>query len=92
MGKPDQEVFMFRQTVMLAAAVTLATPSAAFAWRQTGHRVIGEIAQGNISGKTRAEIDLILGEEDLAEASTWADEERSNPDNFWQREADPTIT
>lgn len=80
---------MFRQTVMLAAAVTLATPSAAFAWGQTGHRVIGEIAQENISGKTRAEIELILGEEDLAEASTWADEERSNPDNFWQREAGP---
>ena len=80
---------MFRRTVMLAAAAALATPSAAFAWGQTGHRVIGEIAQENISGKTRAEIELILGEEDLAEASTWADEERSNPDDFWQREAGP---
>ena len=80
---------MFCRTVMMVAAAALVTPSAAFAWGQTGHRVIGEIAQENISGKTRAEIELILGEEDLAEASTSADEERSNPDNFWQREAGP---
>ena len=80
---------MFRRTATLAAAIALAVPSAANAWGQTGHRVIGEIAQEHISGKTRAEIELILGKEDLAQASTWADEERSNPDSFWQREAGP---
>ena len=80
---------MFRRTATLAAAIALAVPSIANAWGQTGHRVIGEIAQEHISGKTRAEIELILGEEDLAQASTWADEERSNPDTFWQREAGP---
>lgn len=78
---------MFCRTATLAAAVALAVPSVANAWGQTGHRVIGEIAQEHISGKTRAEIELILGKEDLAQASTWADEERSNPDTFWQREA-----
>jgi hypothetical protein len=30
-----------------------------------------------------------LGEEDLAQASTWADVARLNPDTFWQREAGP---
>jgi hypothetical protein len=30
---------------------------------------IGEIAQEHINGRTRAEIELILGEEDLAQAS-----------------------
>lgn len=80
---------MFRRTATLAAAITLAVPSVANAWGQTGHRVIGEIAQEHISGKTRAEIELILGQEDLAQASTWADEERSNPDDFWQRKAGP---
>ena len=41
------------------------------------------------SGRTAAAIEQILGEEDLAEASTWADEERSNPATFWQTEAGP---
>lgn len=80
---------MFRRSTTLAAIVALSIPSIAHAWGQTGHRVIGAIAQERISGKTRAEIELILGEEDLAQASTWADEERSNPSTFWQREAGP---
>lgn len=80
---------MFRRTATLVTAIALTMPSAAYAWGQTGHRVIGEIAQENINGKTRAEIELILGEEDLARASTWADEERSNPSDFWQRDAGP---
>ena len=80
---------MLRRTATLAAAIALAVPSVGNAWGQTGHRVIGEIAQKHISGKTRAEIELFLGEEDLAQASAWADEERSNPDTFWQREAGP---
>jgi len=80
---------MIFRTGLVAAAVTVCLPSPAAAWGQTGHRVIGEIADERISGKTRAEIELIMGEEDLAEASTWADEERSNPAVFWQREAGP---
>ena len=75
------------KTVLAAAAIAICLPSPAAAWGQLGHRVIGEIAGERISGKTRAELELILGEEDLAEASTWSDEQRSNPATFWQREA-----
>ena len=57
---------MFRRTATLAAANAFAVPSVANAWGQTGHR---EIAQEHINGRTRAEIELILGEEDLAQAS-----------------------
>lgn len=81
---------MLKRTALLAtvtAALCVSAPAAA--WGQLGHRVIGEIAEERISGKTRAEIALILGEEDLAEASTWADEQRSNPAAFWQDEAGP---
>jgi hypothetical protein len=80
---------MTYKAVLIAATVAASLPSPAAAWGQLGHRVIGEIADERTSGKTRAEIELILGEEDLAEASTWADEERSNPAVFWQREAGP---
>ena len=75
------------RSALIAAVIAVWLPSPAAAWGQVGHRVIGEIADDRISGKTRAEIELILGEEDLAEASTSSDEERSNPNHFWQREA-----
>lgn len=74
---------------LLAAAIVLCQPSPALAWGQLGHRVIGDLTEERINGKTRAEIALILHEEDLAEASTWADEQRSNPEGFWQKEAGP---
>lgn len=74
--------FTFTAAIALSAAPALA-------WGQNGHRIIGELAQEQISGRTQAEIALILGEEDLAQASTFADEQRSNPAVFWQREASP---
>ena len=80
---------MLRFLSFAAAAALAFPPSSALAWGQNGHRIIGEIADDRISGKTAAEITLILGAEDLAEASTWADEERSNPATFWQTEAGP---
>lgn len=77
-----------RLTVATACfATVVSTP--AFAWGQNGHRIIGEIAAHRISGKTHAEIELILGNENLAQASTFADEQRSNPAVFWQNEAGP---
>ena len=59
------------------------------AWGPIGHRVSAELAERNISGKTRAEVELILGHEGLAEAGTVPDEQRPNPDPFWQDEASP---
>lgn len=75
-------------TVTIAFASAFAT-SPALAWGPIGHRVSAEIAQNNISGRTRAEIAAIIGSEELPEASTWPDEERSNPAAFWQEEAGP---
>jgi hypothetical protein len=70
-------------------ALLLVTPAPAFAWGKTGHRVIGEIATRLIHTGTRSKIRRILGPEGIAEASTWPDFERSNPDPFWQKEAGP---
>lgn len=71
------------------ASLSLIVSSPAYAWGQNGHRIIGEIAEDRLSGRTRAEISLIVNGEDLAEVSTWADEERSNPSDFWQNQAGP---
>ena len=54
-----------------------------------GHRVTGQIAQSRLSPRAAAAVQHILGTEDLAEASTWADEMRSNPEPFWQQTANP---
>jgi len=74
---------------IVAALLILLAPNNAFAWGQTGHRVTGAIAEPLLNRHAAREVRGILGNETLAEASTWADEMRSNPDAFWQRTANP---
>jgi hypothetical protein len=59
------------------------------AWGQTGHRITGSIAEQYLTDDAKAAIKQLLPNESLAEASTYADEMRSNPDEFWQKEARP---
>lgn len=74
---------------ILAALLVLITPTPAFAWGATGHRITGAIAQPLLTRSAARAIRAILGTETLAEASTWADEMRSNPDPFWRTTANP---
>lgn len=60
-----------------------------FAWGQTGHRVTGAIAQDYLDPIAASYVKAILPNETLAEASTWPDEMRSNPSEFWQKQAGP---
>ena len=69
------------------AVLTLSASADVFAWGQNGHRVTGAIAEQYLSAKAKAEVQNLLPNEDLAEASTYADEMRSNPNEFWQKEA-----
>ncbi|RPF71948.1 S1/P1 nuclease [Aurantiacibacter spongiae] len=80
---------MIRPLAVALVAISALVARPALAWGPIGHRVTATIAQDNINGNTRAQIAMILGEEGLAEASTWPDEERSNPDPFWQETASP---
>lgn len=68
-----------------AAFLAPLTPAAA--WGPIGHSVSADLAERNISGHTRAQIALILGAQTLREASTVPDEQRENPDPFWQAAA-----
>lgn len=70
--------------VFLAALLMSLTATQALAWGQNGHRVTGGIAEPLLSRKAKAAITAIIGNETLAEASTWADEMRSSPEPFWQ--------
>lgn len=81
---------MLRTLSLALAAASMALPAApALAWGPIGHRVAAAIAQDNVDGRTRAAIAQILGDETLSEASTWPDEQRSNPAQFWQETASP---
>ena len=75
--------------LILTASALALIPSSAFAWGKTGHRVTGEIAQQYLSRSAQKEVKRILGVEDLAEASAWADFMRSSRDEFWTKEAGP---
>lgn len=74
----------------LAAFLCCALPAGpAFAWGQTGHRVTGAVAERYLSGVARANVQLLLGTESLAQAATWPDDMRSDAAEFWQRTASP---
>ena len=76
-------------TKFIVPVLALMCSAPGAAWGPVGHRVSADIAERNINGRTRAAIELILGRETLVEASTKPDEERSNPQPFWQEEAGP---
>jgi len=79
-----------KSKILFAVAAMALTPSPAFAWGKTGHRVVAAIADTQLSGLARAHIREILGgAESLDEAANWPDEMRSAPGAFWQKTATP---
>jgi hypothetical protein len=68
---------MMIRKISLALALIFAVQSA-FAWGQTGHRVIGQIAEWHLSKKAAKNIEKVLGPNSLAMVSTWMDEIRSD--------------
>jgi hypothetical protein len=78
-----------RLFVSLVAAGSL-VPTPALAWGKTGHRVVASIADTQLSGLARANVEQILGYgEGLDEAATWPDDMRADPSPFWQKQASP---
>ena len=59
--------------------ILLLIPFNLFGWGKTGHRVVGEIAEKNLTVEVREIVRDLLDGHSLANASTWADEMRSNP-------------
>jgi hypothetical protein len=53
------------------------------AWDKTGHRLIGELAQQQLSPKALSWVKSYLSQEEIFSASHWADEIRSDPS--WKR-------
>ncbi len=74
---------------LLISIFLLSIPPTAFGWGKTGHRVSGQLAEAHLTSEARIAIAALLGDETLAEVSTYADEMRSDPSEFWQKTASP---
>ncbi|NQV42594.1 MAG: S1/P1 nuclease [Candidatus Marinimicrobia bacterium] len=59
--------------------IILFTATLVLGWGKTGHRVIGRIAEENLSPQAKAEITKLFGHSDLARIANWADEIKSDP-------------
>src|ERR1051325_1286078 len=62
----------------LAFCLSLLISINAFGWGPTGHRVVGLIASKHLSAKAKKNLITVLGQNSLAEVSTWMDEIRSD--------------
>ncbi len=60
-------------------AVAAICSSVALAWGPTGHRVVAEIAQRNLTPRARQRVAEVLRGHTLAEVVNWPDELRSDP-------------
>lgn len=80
-----------KRAVVLALSLTAGTVTSlpAFGWGQTGHRVTGAIAENHLTPAAKAAIARLLPNESLAEASTYPDEMRSNPSEYWRKITPP---
>lgn len=74
---------------ILLLVVSLSLSTTVFGWGQTGHRVTGALAETYLNEAARKAINDIIPNESLAEASTYADEMRSESSEFWKKTASP---
>ena len=66
--------------------VLIISASMLFGWGKTGHRIIGHIAEENLSKAAQKGVTQILGHTDLARISNWPDEIKS--DSAWDHSHD----
>jgi hypothetical protein len=54
---------------------------------EQGHQITAIIAQEHLDANTEQQIRQFMGHEDLEQASTWPDEMRAAPSDFWRHKA-----
>ena len=55
-----------------------------YSWGTTGHRVIAEIAENHLSGKSKRQLKKIIGDQKLAYWATWPDNIKSDTTGVWK--------
>ena len=71
---------------LVATSVALYSPATG-AWGQNGHRIVGKIALNHLTPAAKRQVEALLSGDKLPEVTTWADEMRSNPEEFWKRKS-----
>ena len=51
-----------------------------FGWGNTGHRIVGKVAETYLTKNAKAQIKKLMGHHDLSRMSYWADHIKSDPD------------
>ena len=70
-----------RTALFFLLLIATATPS--FAWGPEGHQFVADVARSRLTATTKRHIRELLGNDDLAAISTWADEVRpQRPETF----------
>ena len=70
--------------IALMVTLNLVWMPVAIGYEKTGHRVVAELADRHLTETARTHIRKILGNVSLAEVANWADEMKSNPDDYWR--------
>lgn len=83
----EQALPRVRHAASLLSLALLAAPLPAMAWGAQGHQITGLIAQEHLGKEAAEQIHQFMGSETLAQASTWPDEMRSAPSDFWRHRA-----
>lgn len=71
---------MIKKIVVLGLILSVFVNQEVQAWAMTGHRVIAEIAERNLSKRAKKNIQKIIGDQKLAYWSNWADFVKSDPE------------
>jgi hypothetical protein len=75
MASPLPKSLLFRLAIILCVVCLL--PARAAAWGNAGHRIIARVAWEYLTPRAKEAVTRLLGKEDLASASTYADDVRS---------------
>lgn len=67
------ERLMKKYLIKVSVFMVLLASSSAGAWGLTGHRIVAEIAERNISSKTKKDLQKIIGPQKLAYWTNWPD-------------------
>ena len=70
------EFGQYMRRFCMFTTLLLFVSSGCFAWGPEGHRVVADVAREHLNTTARSALVQLLGDDDLASISTWADEIR----------------
>src|SRR5258708_1105874 len=75
----DQSRHLFGLLIVVAA---LTLPTLSFAFGSAGHRLVGAVADINLTPQARIAVRRIMGSDSLADVATWMDEVRGTKEGI----------